>query len=163
MAIARAVGGEAGSDELIQAGVDALLAGVDSPTLPLLAGLTRREEPEAPSLFDRVADELGLVPAELPTDPASRAWALVRWWAQMIVDGELTPEMGGRLIWRHGWLLLDGPDELKPLIGSVTRHDDEKSSWAIWDAEYISCNRAGAADIVAQAHAFLCSKRVTEA
>jgi hypothetical protein len=37
----RAFGRHVGSDRLIQAGLDALLAGVDSPSLAMLAGLMR--------------------------------------------------------------------------------------------------------------------------
>ncbi|WP_327321316.1 hypothetical protein OG735_01605 [Streptomyces sp. NBC_01210] len=41
---------ESSSDSLIQAGLDALVAGVHSPSLATLAGLLRSEEPEAPEL-----------------------------------------------------------------------------------------------------------------
>ncbi|GAA4609948.1 hypothetical protein BJY16_007596 [Actinoplanes octamycinicus] len=159
IAIDRLVGCEVGSDKLIRAGVDALLAGVASPSLPMLAGLTRREEPEARSVFDRVADELGLVPEELPAEPTARTWALVRWWAELIVNGELTAEEGGRLIWRHGRPFLGSSEELRPLMESIVLHDDEMSSWSIWDAEYVSRNRATAAAVIAQAQAFLSATR----
>ncbi|WP_433858746.1 hypothetical protein [Streptomyces kronopolitis] len=46
----RAFGSQIGSDQLIQVGLDALIAGVDSPSLGMLAGLPRHEEPEAPAL-----------------------------------------------------------------------------------------------------------------
>ncbi|MFD5429275.1 hypothetical protein ACFWI9_28040, partial [Streptomyces sp. NPDC127084] len=39
LAIERAAGHQVGSNRLIDAGLEALLAGVDSPSLPLLAGL----------------------------------------------------------------------------------------------------------------------------
>ncbi|MEU8852696.1 hypothetical protein AB0C70_42240 [Streptomyces sp. NPDC048564] len=55
----RAFGRHVGSDRLIQAGLDALIAGVESPSLAMLAGLLRSEEPDAPQLFDQVLDELG--------------------------------------------------------------------------------------------------------
>lgn len=48
----RAFGRHVGSDRLIQAGLDALIAEVESPSLAMLAGLLRSEEPEAPALFD---------------------------------------------------------------------------------------------------------------
>ncbi|WP_203671957.1 MULTISPECIES: hypothetical protein [unclassified Streptomyces] len=51
------MGRQVGSDRLIQAGLDALLANVDSPSIPLLAGLGKKEEPEAPELFDGGVDE----------------------------------------------------------------------------------------------------------
>ncbi|MFD5453626.1 hypothetical protein [Streptomyces olivaceus] len=43
------------------AGLDALIAGVESPSLATLAGLLRCEEPEAPALFDQVLEDLGLL------------------------------------------------------------------------------------------------------
>ncbi|GJF24659.1 hypothetical protein SHO565_52230 [Streptomyces sp. HO565] len=71
----RAVGRHVGSDRLIQAGLDALLAEVESPSLAMLAGLLRSEEPEAPALFDQVLEELGLQ-FQPPADPraASGRW-----------------------------------------------------------------------------------------
>lgn len=42
----RAFGRYVGSDRLIQMGLDALMAGVESPSLAMLAGLLRSEEPE---------------------------------------------------------------------------------------------------------------------
>ncbi|MFH9762179.1 hypothetical protein ACH4MJ_30555 [Streptomyces anulatus] len=46
----RAFDRHVGSDRLIQAGLDALISGVESPSLAMLAGLLRSEEPEAPAL-----------------------------------------------------------------------------------------------------------------
>lgn len=46
IAHARAFDKHVGSDQLIQAGLDALIAGVESPSLAMLAGLLRSEEPE---------------------------------------------------------------------------------------------------------------------
>ncbi|MEV4639452.1 hypothetical protein AB0J80_19075 [Actinoplanes sp. NPDC049548] len=111
-----------GSDRLIRLGLDALLAGVDSPSLPLLAGLTRAEEPEAQGLFHQVLDELG-IEVRLPDDPVQRQWALVRCWAGMVVDGVLEPaEGGGRICWAewwHGW-----PAVVRPIVDAVVRYED---------------------------------------
>lgn len=48
----RAFGRHVGSDRLIQTGLDALLAGVESPSLAMLAGLLRSEEPWADIAYD---------------------------------------------------------------------------------------------------------------
>ncbi|MET7568287.1 hypothetical protein ABZT04_07245 [Streptomyces sp. NPDC005492] len=93
----RAFGRHVGSDQLIQAGLDALLADVDSPSVPLLAGLARREEPDAPELFDQVLDELGLF-FEPPADPTAAKWSLAYWLAEQIIDGSLAPSTGADLI-----------------------------------------------------------------
>ncbi len=122
-AIRERLGRTVGSDQLIKAALDAVMAGVDSPALSEFAGLGRREEPEAHGLFDRVIDELELAPT-LPTDPTAARWALVRWWCQLIVGGELAPEVAGRLIWFDGWIELGYPDALRPLVGWVSEWED---------------------------------------
>ncbi|MBO7936020.1 hypothetical protein G6W55_22755 [Streptomyces sp. CAI-85] len=57
----RAFGRYVGSDRLVQAGLDTLIAGVGSPSLATPAGLLRSEEHEAPALLDQVLEELGLL------------------------------------------------------------------------------------------------------
>ncbi|MFG3236755.1 hypothetical protein ACGFZG_34080 [Streptomyces antibioticus] len=69
----RAFGRYVGSDRLIQAGLDALIAGVESPSLAMPAGLLRSEEPEAPALSDQVLEKLGLL-FHAPAEP----WAAKR-------------------------------------------------------------------------------------
>ena len=98
-AVREATDDPVGADALIRLGLDALIAGIDTPSLPLLAGLTRAEEPDARSLFHHVADELGLA-VHLPEEPVARRRALVRWWARFIVDGVLDPAAGAHRICR---------------------------------------------------------------
>lgn len=157
VAIGRLVGRHVGSDKLIQFGSEALLAGVDSPSLPLLAGLTRAEEPDAQELFDRVAAELDLVPHDLPVLPVPRAWALVRWWAQLIVEGTLDVRTGGDYIYWYGWSALPdaGSGPLRPLIASIVKHEDVADSWAVWDTDYPSRVRNAEAQVVEEARAFV--------
>jgi hypothetical protein len=90
-AIYERLGQHVGSDQLIKMALDAVLAGVDSPALVLLAGLGRKEEPEAHELFALACDELGLAPA-LPADPAAARWKLIRWLSGLIMAGELAPK-----------------------------------------------------------------------
>lgn len=122
-AIRERLGEAVGSDQLIKAALDALLAGAESPALAQLAGLRRSEEPEAHDLFNRVIDELGLAPA-LPDDPTAARWELVRWWCQLIIDENLPPEVGGQLIWFEGWDKLKRPSALQPLVGWVSEWED---------------------------------------
>jgi hypothetical protein len=123
-AISERLGRTIGSDQLIQAALDAVLAGVDSPSLAQLAGLGRNEEPEAHGLFNQVIEELALAPT-LPAQPTAARWELVRWWCQLIVDGELPPEVAGRLIWHEGWT------ELQPLVGWVSEWEDWTKDWDV--------------------------------
>ncbi|MER7516460.1 hypothetical protein [Streptomyces sp. NPDC126499] len=111
----RAFGRHVGSDRLVQAGLDALLAGVSSPSLALLAGLTRSEEPDAPPLFDLVLEELGLS-FRAPDDPRAALWAEVTWVAEQIVDGTLDPAAGADLIWAELSDRLGHPEALGELV-----------------------------------------------
>lgn len=62
-AIDESLGDTVGSDRLIQMTLDALMAGIDTPALRQLAGLSRSEEPDAHDLLAQVIHELGLAPA----------------------------------------------------------------------------------------------------
>ncbi|WP_432012717.1 hypothetical protein [Streptomyces cucumeris] len=63
---------------LVQLGLDALMADIEAPLLPLLAGLARGEYPQTREPFDLVLEELGLLP--LATDDLARArWTAARW------------------------------------------------------------------------------------
>lgn len=130
LAQARAFGRHVGSDQLIQAGLDALLADVDSPSIPLLAGLARSEEPEAPELFDQVLDELGLL-FEPPADPTAAKWALAYWLAEQITDGGLDPATGAQLIWTEVVSDLNYPDILQPILHCAISLDDWDDNWTV--------------------------------
>jgi len=112
-----------GADVLIATALRALLEGVNSPSLPLLAALSRREEGEAHDLFQAVIAELDIAPPSPIDTPAGR-WQLVRWLCQAITDGTADPEFAGRLIWYRGWKELDHPDSLRPLISWVSQWDE---------------------------------------
>ena len=156
IAVDQLVGDDVGSNKLIRVGLDALLAGVDSPSLPLLAGLGRRDEPEAHDLFRRVVEELDLVPQDLPEDLEAREWALVRWFAQLIVAGDVDPATGARLIWWHSdHVPVAYVESLRPLLSRIALYDDEISSWSVWDADYVARNRFSAAEVVNEARIFL--------
>ncbi|MFI5492162.1 hypothetical protein [Actinoplanes sp. NPDC051859] len=114
---------DTGSEQLIQLGHDALLAGNDSPSVALLAGLTRGEESEAGALFDRVVKELGLA-VDLPADGAPRRWALVRWWASLALDGTLDPAVAADLIFWKAYSELDQPAVLAPVVAAVGAYED---------------------------------------
>ncbi|MCK7627459.1 hypothetical protein MUU72_30930 [Streptomyces sp. RS10V-4] len=129
LARARALGRHVGSDRLIQAGLDALLADVDSPSLALLTGLGRREEHEAQELFDQVVDELGLG-FEAPADPIAAKWALAYWLAAQIVDGSLDPVTGADLIWVEAAMELDYPDRLQPIVECAIQLGDWNAEWS---------------------------------
>ncbi|MCX4990305.1 MULTISPECIES: hypothetical protein [unclassified Streptomyces] len=129
LARAQAFGRHVGSDRLIQAGLDALLADVDAPSLALLAGLGRREEHEARELFDHVVDELGLG-FEVPADPTAARWALAHWLAAQIVDGSLDPATGADLIWVEAASELGYPNRLQPIVACAVQLNDWDANWS---------------------------------
>jgi hypothetical protein len=74
---------------------EALLAGVDSPTLPILAGLTLLTSPfEVDHYLDAVLDELSVRRED--DDTVVRRYAADL--ARKVVDGELSPARGLREI-----------------------------------------------------------------
>ncbi|MFF0040851.1 hypothetical protein ACFYRG_32300 [Streptomyces mirabilis] len=129
LARAQAFRRHVGSDRLIQAGLDALLADVDAPSLALLAGLGRREEHEARELFDHVVDELGLG-FEVPADLIAAKWALAYWLAAQIVDGSLDPATGADLIWVEAASELGYPEALQPIVECAIHLDDWNADWS---------------------------------
>ncbi|MFF7976702.1 hypothetical protein [Streptomyces sp. NPDC007905] len=130
MARERAFGRRVGSDRLIQAGLDALVAGVDSPSLAMLAGLLRSEEAEAPGLFDQVLKELGLI-FRPPDDPRAAKWAMAYWVAEQIADGSLDPATGTHLIWTDIAYDLGFPEDLEPLVHCAHNLDGWNETWCV--------------------------------
>ncbi|MGW1545192.1 hypothetical protein ACWCPM_34150 [Streptomyces sp. NPDC002309] len=100
---------------LVQVGLDALLADIEAPSLPLLAGLARGEYPQARELFTLVLEELGVVPLA-SEDLAKARWTAVQWWASQIVACQLDPLRGAKLIYEQGAAELDYPDALQPIV-----------------------------------------------
>ncbi|MFC8596531.1 hypothetical protein [Streptomyces atroolivaceus] len=100
---------------LVQLGLDALMADIEAPSLPLLAGLARGEHPQARELFDLVLEELGLLPLT-SEDLAKARWIAAQWWADQIVAGQLDPIHGAKLIYQESAAELDYPDTLQPIV-----------------------------------------------
>ncbi|MFG2631797.1 hypothetical protein [Streptomyces sp. NPDC048473] len=109
--------------QLIQAGLDALVFGADSPSLRELAGLVRGEEARAEALFTAVLDELGQGGTTSGSATAAR-WELVRWWLQLVADGELHPVVAGDLMESEAAFAREHPRVLWPLIGLSSKYDD---------------------------------------
>jgi hypothetical protein len=142
-AIHERLGQYVGSDQLIKIALDAVLADIDSPALVLLAGLSRKEEPEAHELFALACDELGLAPT-LPSDSAAACWELIRWLSEQIVAGELAPEDGTRQIWQS-WLYFgpysDYPAILRPLVAAVIQWEEWTKGWGTYREQIIDAAR----------------------
>jgi hypothetical protein len=100
---------------LVQLGLDALMADIEAPSLPLLAGLARGEYPQARELFDLVLEELGLLPLT-SEDLAKARWTAAQWWAGQIVACQLDPVQGAKLIYEEAAAELDYPHTLQPFV-----------------------------------------------
>ncbi len=128
LALERLIGRRHHPEQLIEAGLTALVLDVETESLPLLAGLSRSEHEQADALFDQVLDELGLL-KDLPVDTTdlpweAARWELVRWWLHLIVNGSLDPGAGGDLITYEGWSALARPQTLRPLVDKTDAYND---------------------------------------
>ncbi|MEU3687109.1 hypothetical protein [Streptomyces narbonensis] len=121
LALERLIGRPHRPEQLVEAGLTALVLGVEAESLPLLAGLTRAEHRQADALFEVVLAELRLL-QDLPGEAAR--WELVRWWLRLIVNGSLAPGAGGDLITYEGWSALARPRSLKELVDRTDAFND---------------------------------------
>jgi hypothetical protein len=102
------------SEDLVAAALRALAAGVDSPTLPMLAGLERYEARESVrELLPTVLKELGI--ALPPADTFDSDLMVAQVFAHRILAGAITPRQGATMIYG----LFGGfgcPDEVYPFL-----------------------------------------------
>ncbi|MFE4869281.1 hypothetical protein [Streptomyces sp. NPDC056682] len=109
--------GEVRAHDVVEGACAALVAGLDSPTLCILAGCTRVEaEYDVPDLLPVALDELGLV--FYPRESETGQEAAVRALAHRLLAGKLTPrELALRIHQRFGHQL--------PLAERLAELDDE--------------------------------------
>ncbi|MEU0852934.1 hypothetical protein ABZ387_34035 [Streptomyces flaveolus] len=109
--------GEIRATEVVTGACNALVAGLDSPALRMLAACTRAEaDYDVPDLLPPALDELGL--AFYPVDSVAGQEAAARALAARTLAGELTPrELVFRIHQRFGHEL--------PLVERLANLDDE--------------------------------------
>lgn len=105
------------ADQVVRAAVDAIVAGLDSPSLGELAGL-REESPWFDEVVSAVVEELGL-PQEISEETAV-AFAL-RGKAQDLVDGRITP--GDLASWAHQYVGHGGPVNAQVFVEADDEYD----------------------------------------
>lgn len=127
---------------LVQLGLDALMADVEAPSLPLPAGLARGEYPQARELFDLVLEELGLLPLTSENLAKARRTA-AHWWAGQIVACQLDPVRGAKLVHQESAAELDYPEALQPIFDETFPADPGRPTNA--PAAAGSTQEAGAA------------------
>ncbi|MFJ3981388.1 hypothetical protein [Streptomyces fungicidicus] len=108
---------EVRASDVVNAACDALVAGLDSPGLRILAACTRAEaDYDVHDLLPAALDELGLTFAPVGSEAGQEAAA--RALARLMLAGELTPrEFTFRIHQRHGHEL--------PLTERLAELDDE--------------------------------------
>ncbi|WP_181776815.1 hypothetical protein [Amycolatopsis pittospori] len=121
LAIDRLAGREVRTSHLVEAGLDAIVAGLDAPSLALLAGLEASEGDAVDKALDQVVDELGL---ELPADATAARWLLIHGWLTAMVKGDLSPAAGGALVGEVA-ALLGSPQALR----GITRWSAMLDNW----------------------------------
>ena len=125
------------SADLPSMAADALVRGLDSPSLRELAGQSPRDALDNRDLFVAVIDELGLVmPSELEA-----LWNLSCATASDIASGAVEPYAGAMLIWRMDWDRLDRRDELSDFIGLASMWQEQPGDRPALEAEIVEYAR----------------------
>jgi hypothetical protein len=107
------VGSTFGPAEVIAAATDALVVGVDSPTLRELAGASARDDYwTLRRLIGGAFNELSIPVATAGTDEVQIAAARVM--AKRVINGSLTPSEFAR--WAHTTVGHEGAPHLQPLV-----------------------------------------------
>lgn len=126
-------------EQLPALATDALVRGVDSPSLRELAGERASDVHECRDLFRAALDELDLAVAA-----HDAVWCLTQWTAEQIVSEDLSPYEGAAWIWREAWRELEHVIDLTSFVALADQWEDLPSHRAEIDA-----------DIIAEAHALL--------
>ena len=129
----RMVTGGFPSEELPALAVDAIVRGLDSPSLIALAGQHAFDVRESADLFRATLDELDI---DRPT-PDAAAWSLVRMTLRDIVDGSIGPAAGANEILGDERYVIDGGD-LVVFAGLMSELDDHPEAAAEIEAQIVA-------------------------
>ncbi len=113
------VAGMLRSENLPDIATEALLRGLDTPALRMLAGQSRDDVRDSADLFHSALDELGIA---LP-DADTASWNLARRTAREIVDGRMEPILGAEALWSAYVRLRDNGD-LRIFVALASELDD---------------------------------------
>jgi hypothetical protein len=127
--------GSLASEDLPEIATEALVRGLDSPALRILAGQSRDDVRDSADLFRVALDELGID----PPDADSAQWHLARRTAGDIVAGRIRPARGATELWLAYLKVRDNGD-LRVFVGLASMLDDHPE-----DAERIEAAIVAAA------------------
>jgi hypothetical protein len=129
--------GSLASEDLPEIATEALVRGLDSPALRLLAGQSRNDVRDSAELFRVALDELG-IGIDLP-DADGAQWHLARRTAGDIVAGRIGPAHGATELWLAYLKVRDNGD-LRVFVGLASMLDGHPE-----DAEQIEADMVAAA------------------
>lgn len=117
--------------------VDALLRGVDSPSLCILAGLGPRDVRDARDAFECAMAELGID----PLSAGEARWFLTYRKLRGVVAGQVSPALAARWIWAH--MIDEGEFEgdLRIFIGLASVIDDYPEGRAEIEVQIVEAAR----------------------
>lgn len=114
------------TEELPAVATDALLRGLDSPSLREAAGVSTSDVREARDLFEAALAELGI---EMP-DEQGALWLLVCDTLQRVVEGSLQPLAGAQWIWGHAYWRTTLEGDLRVFVGLASEAEDHPAALA---------------------------------
>lgn len=112
---------------------DALVRGLDSPSLRQAAGASPRDVDEARALFLTALSELGI---DVPREQEA-LWRLVRDTAARIVAGDVSPYDGAAWIWRKAYNRADREGDLRIFVGLASEWEDHPNQRPLLDAAIV--------------------------
>ena len=124
--------GAIGSDDLAAAATEALVEGVDTPSIVRLAGMTGGDSEEVRTVFAEVLRELQI---ECPT-PREALMMLVTEVALAITRGTISPHDGAKEIWRLS--LGEELHELDDFAYVASEWDDRPRMHKKWAAAIVA-------------------------
>jgi hypothetical protein len=128
--------GRLASDDLPEVATDALVRGLDSPALRVLAGQARWGVRDSSDLFRVVLDELGI---ELP-DADRAQWYLARRTAREIVAGRISAACGADELWLAYQKMRDNGD-LRIFVCLASTLDDHPEAAEQIEAAIVAAAR----------------------
>lgn len=141
---ARLALGEQPTEELPAIATDALLRGLDSPSLREAAGASASDVRDARDLFEAALAELGV---EMP-DEQDALWILVRDTLQRIVEGAVPPLAGAQWIWGHAYWRTTLEGDLRVFVGLASEAEDHPAAANEMEADI----REAAAELLQRGH-----------
>jgi hypothetical protein len=119
----RMVNGELRSEDLPRLATDALVRGLDTPSLRVLAGQDPADVRDSADLFLRAHDEA--------------AWSLARMTAQGIADGAISPAVGANEIWGSAYHRVEDSGDLRIFVGLASMLDDHPEDSAAVEKQIV--------------------------